>query len=72
MMLIYKNSKNQDNKLMCEKERTIIEMVQRRAAQFIKHEYSRDPGIVTSILQELELQALQERQKHHVCYSSTK
>jgi hypothetical protein len=30
---------------------------------FIKHEYSRDPGIVTSILQELELQALQERSK---------
>ena len=40
-----------------------IEMVQRRAARFIKHEYSRDPGIVTSILQELELQALQERRK---------
>ena len=38
-------------------------MVQRRAARFIKHEYSRDPGIVTSILQELELQALQERRK---------
>jgi hypothetical protein len=31
-------------------------MVQRRAARFIKHEYSRDPGIVTSILQELELE----------------
>jgi hypothetical protein len=40
-----------------------IEMVQRRAARFIKHEYSRDPGIVTSILQELELQALPERRK---------
>ena len=40
-----------------------IEVVQRRAARFIKHEYSRDPGIVTSILQELELQALQERRK---------
>ena len=40
-----------------------IEMVQRRAARFIKHEYSRDPGIVTSIPQELELQALQERRK---------
>ena len=40
-----------------------IEMVKRRAARFIKHEYSRDPGIVTSILQELELQALQERRK---------
>jgi hypothetical protein len=38
-------------------------MVQRRAACFIKHEYSRDPGIVTSILQELELQALQKRCK---------
>jgi hypothetical protein len=33
------------------------------AARFIKHEYSRDPGIVTSIMQELELQALQERRK---------
>ena len=31
-----------------------IERVQRRAARFIKHEYSRDPGIVTSILQELD------------------
>ena len=40
-----------------------IERVQRRAARFIKHEYSRDHGIVTSILQELELQALQERRK---------
>ena len=40
-----------------------IEMAQRRAARFIKHEYSRDPGIITSILQELELQALQERRK---------
>ena len=40
-----------------------IEMVQRRAGRFIKQEYSRDPGIVTSILQELELQALQERRK---------
>ena len=35
-----------------------IEMVQRRAARFIKHEYSRDSGIVTSIMQDLELQAL--------------
>ena len=40
-----------------------IEMAQRRTARFIKHEYSRDPGIITSVLQELELQALQERRK---------
>jgi hypothetical protein len=36
---------------------------EKKGSAFIKNEYSRDPGIVTSILQELEPQALQERRK---------
>ena len=40
-----------------------LEMVQRRAARFIRHEYSRDPGIVTSLLEDLKLPQLQERRK---------
>jgi hypothetical protein len=32
-----------------------IEMVQSRAARFIKSNYSRDPGTVTTLLEQLEL-----------------
>ena len=35
-----------------------MEMVQRRAARFIKSNYSRDPGTVTTLLEQLELQPL--------------
>ena len=38
-----------------------LEMVQRRAARFIRHEYSRD--IVTSLLEDLKLPQLQEKRK---------
>ena len=40
-----------------------IEMVQRRAARFIKSNYSRDPGTVTTLLEQLELQPLSTRRK---------
>ena len=40
-----------------------IEMVQRRAARFIKSNYSRDPGTVTTLLEELELPPLSTRRK---------
>jgi hypothetical protein len=40
-----------------------IEMVQRRAARFIKSNYSRDPGTVTTFLEQLELQPLSTRRK---------
>ena len=40
-----------------------LEMVQRREARFIRHEYSREPGTVTSLLEELDLATLQERRK---------
>jgi hypothetical protein len=35
-----------------------IEMVQRRAARFIKSNYTRDPGTVTTLLEQLELPPL--------------
>jgi hypothetical protein len=38
-------------------------MVQRRAARFIKSNYSRDPGTVTTLLEQLELQPLSTRRK---------
>jgi hypothetical protein len=40
-----------------------IEMVQRRAARFIKSNYSRDPGTVTTLLEQLELPPLSTRRK---------
>ena len=40
-----------------------IEMVQRRAACFIKSNYSRDPGTVTTLLEQLELPPLSTRRK---------
>lgn len=40
-----------------------IEMVQRRSARFIKHQYSREPGSVTSLLKELKLPSLEIRRK---------
>ena len=42
---------------------TKIEMVQRRAARFIKREYSRQPGTVTNILKDLSLPTLETRRK---------
>jgi hypothetical protein len=38
-------------------------MVQRRAAHFIKSNYSRDPGTVTTLLEQLELPPLSTRRK---------
>jgi hypothetical protein len=38
-------------------------MVQRRAARFIKSNYSRDPGTVTILLEQLELPPLSTRRK---------
>ena len=40
-----------------------IEMVQRRSARFIKHQYSREPGSVTKLMKDLELPTLQTRRK---------
>ena len=40
-----------------------IEMVQRRAARFIKSNYTRDPGTVTTLLEQLELPPLSTRRK---------
>ncbi|CAC5388841.1 unnamed protein product [Mytilus coruscus] len=40
-----------------------IEMVQRRAARFIKSNYSREPGTVTTLLEELKLTPLETRRK---------
>ena len=40
-----------------------IEMVQRRSARFIKHQYSREPGSVTNILKDLKLPTLEIRRK---------
>ena len=40
-----------------------IEMVQRRSACFIKHQYSREPGSVTNILKDLKLPTLEIRRK---------
>ena len=40
-----------------------IEMVQRRAARFIKSNYSRDPGTVTTLLEQLKLPPLSTRRK---------
>jgi hypothetical protein len=38
-------------------------MVQRRAARFIKSNYSRDPGTVTTLLEQLDLPPLSTRRK---------
>ena len=40
-----------------------IEMVQRRSARFIKHQYSREPGSITNILKDLKLPTLEIRGK---------
>jgi hypothetical protein len=40
-----------------------MEMVQRRAARFIKNNYSRDSGTVTRLLEQLELPPLSTRRK---------
>ena len=40
-----------------------IEMVQRRVARFIKSNYSRDPGTVTTLLEQLEIPPLSTRRK---------
>ena len=45
-----------------------LEMVQRRAARFIKKEYSKQPGTVTNILSDLNLPTLESRRKvHRLC-----
>jgi hypothetical protein len=38
-------------------------MIQRRAARFIKSNYSRDPGTVTTLLEQLKLPPLSTRRK---------
>jgi hypothetical protein len=40
-----------------------IEMVQRRSAHFIKHQYNREPGSVTNILKDLKLPTREIRRK---------
>ena len=40
-----------------------MEMVQRRAARFVKGCYSREPGTVTALLKDLEWQSLEMRRK---------
>ena len=40
-----------------------IEMVQRRSARVIKHQYSREPGSATNILKDLKLPTLEIRRK---------
>ena len=44
--------------------RVKLESVQRRAARFIASEYSRDPGTMTSLLEELDLALLADRRKN--------
>ena len=41
-----------------------IERIQRQAARFCKNNYSREPGSVTKLLQELGWETLQARRKH--------
>ena len=42
---------------------TQLEAVQRRAARFVKNEYSRAPGTVTTIYRDLKWRSLEERRK---------
>ena len=48
-----------------------IEMVQRRSAHFIKHQYNREPGSVTNILKDLKLPTREIRQKFkgYACFT---
>ena len=48
-----------------------IEMVQRRSARFIKHQYSREPGSITNILKYLKLPTLEIRgnKKGYACFT---
>ena len=41
-----------------------LERIQRQAARFCKNNYSREPGSVTTLLQELGWETLQARRKH--------
>ena len=41
-----------------------LERIQRQAARFCKNNYSREPGSVTKLLQELGWETLQTRRKH--------
>ena len=41
-----------------------LERIQRKAARFCKNNYSREPGSVTKLLQELGWETLQARRKH--------
>ena len=41
-----------------------LERIQRQAARFCKNNYSREPGSVTKLLQELGWETLQARRKH--------
>ena len=44
-----------------ENQKKKIEMVQRRAARYIKRNYSRQPGTVTALLMELNIPSLESR-----------
>ena len=46
-----------------QKDKTQLEAVQRRAARFVKNEYSREPGTVTSLYRELDWDTLEKRRK---------
>ena len=49
-----------------EKDITLLESVQRKAARFITGDYrSRDPGSITNMLLELDLPTLQSRRKNN-------
>ena len=43
-----------------------LERIQRQAARFCKNNYSREPGSVTKLLQELGWETLQARRKHKI------
>ena len=46
-----------------QKHINMLEMVQRKYVRFIKRNYSREPGTVTSLIQDLNLPSLQVRRK---------
>ena len=59
-----------------QKDKTQLEAVQRRAARFVRNEYSREPGTVTSLYRELDWDILEKRRKnptpHHVSQNATR
>ena len=46
-----------------QKDKHQLEAVQRRAARFVKNEYSREPGTVTSLYREFDWDTLQNDEK---------